>query len=422
VPTSDDVLVVVDLGDDQVEIRDRASLAVIAAVGSYGSGDSQFDSPTHVAMDRNFAYVQDVGNQRVMRRNLLDLTFHAKVTWATLELANAANCLTVNRIQMLLGRAATNRETDLFLFTSPYNAQGQYGTAEAGVMVGLAVDNDYIYVADSAANKVLQYTIGSDAAPAEFVAVPAGYTVAGLAMDATSLYVACNHASNDTKVLILDKAAMTLTTSGDLTAKKVCYAITVDATKLYFTDTGDHSVNWILKTLAGPITSATNLTSPAGIAVLSPVYDDLNNTPRAIVGTAVGGGLAVGSVGEYPVLSQAAVGGGLAVGSIDLSVGPAAAVGGGLAVGTIVAQHEVSGAAIGGGVATGSFEGLPNATGAAIGGGVAAGTLGANLASKTVTGGGLSVGSFVTSGPADRLVVSTDDRDSVATLTDVEAE
>jgi hypothetical protein len=397
-----DVLVVVDAGDSQVEIRNKATLAVVLAVGSHGSGNAQLDDPTHIALDENLVHIQDTANSRVIQWHWSDLSYYGKVTWATLELANAANCLTVNRTQMLLGRAATNRETDLFLFTAPHDSQGQYGTGQAGVIVGVQVDNDYVYVADSAGNKVLRYTIGSDVAPDEFVAVPAGYTVAGLTMDATSLYVPCNHATNDAKVLIINKTTMALTTSGDLLNKKAVYAVAIDLTKLYFTDTADHSINWILKNLSGAITAATDLTDPRGVAVLSPIYDDLYNGPRAFVGNATGGGIAAGSATLYPSLaSAAAVGGGIAAGSINPAMAAVSATGGGIAVGSITVQLATSGAATGGGVVTAELLSMP---------------------SVSATGGGVAEGGFVTSGPAEMLSVSDDSGDSVAILTDVEAE
>lgn len=401
-PSITGVVVVVDAGDSQIEVRSKSTLAVTLAVGSNGSGNAQLSSPTHIAVDENFVHIQDTANSRVIQWLLSDLSYYAKVTWASLTVATARNCLAVNRIRMFLGRAATNREVDSFLFTSPYNAGSQYGTAESGVIVGLCVDNDYIYVADSSNNLVRRVSIGGISAPTDFVAVPAGYTVAALAMDGTSLYVACNHATNDTKVLILNKTTMALSASGDLTGKKVCYDITVDDDNLYFTDTGDHSVNWILKDLSGAITSATDLTDPRGVAILSSAYDDLDNTPRAFASSATGGGLATGSVALYPALAAAtATGGGMATGSSSTALTPVTATGGGAASAAATLQPSTAGSATGGGVVTAELPSIPSAS---------------------TIGGGVTTGSLTASGPADMMVVSVDDNDSVALLTDVEAE
>ena len=402
-PVLADVLAVVDAGDSQIELRLRTTLAVVLAVGSAGSGNAQLNTPTHIALDENFVHIQDTGNARVSRWNWADLSYFGKVTWASLGLGWNVNCLAIDKVQMFLGRVSASLEIEAYRFMSPYTNLGEHALVVAGTMVGVAVDNDYIYIADSATNRVLRYSLGGGAATI-FNTIPAGYTVAGLAMDSTQLYIPCNHASNDTKVLILDKTAMTLTTSGDLTAKKVCYAMTVDDTKLFWTDTGDHSINWILKTLAGPITSATNLTAPRGVAVLSPIFDDLHDTATVLSGGAVSGGASSASAPVYPILpTGAAVGGGAAAGSFDPSLPAGAAVSGGAASATLVVNPSLPG-------------------GAAVSGGAAAGSLDPSLSHGASVGGGLAAGSFESSGPADRMVVSSDENDSVAVLTDVTRE
>lgn len=402
-PVLADVLAVVDAGDSQIELRLKTTLAVVLAVGSAGSGNAQLNTPTHIALDENFVHIQDTGNVRVSRWNWADLSYFGKVTWADLGLAWNVNCLTVDKVAMFLGRVSASLETEAYRFMSPYTQLGEHALAVAGTMVGVAVDNDYIYIADSATNRVLRYSLGGGAATI-FSTIPAGYTVAGLAMDDTQLYIPCNHATNDTKVLILNKTTMASVTSGDLTGKKVCYAMTVDATKLFWTDTGDHSINWILKDLTGAITSAVDLTAPAGVAVLSPIFDDLYDVATVLSGAAVSGGVSAASAPSYPVLpTGAAVGGGVAAGSFDPSLPAGAAVSGGAASGTLVVNPSLpAGAAVSGGVAVGSFD--PSLSpGASVGGGVAA-------------------GSFESSGPADRMVVSSDENDSVAVLTDVTRE
>jgi len=405
VPLIGDTVAVVDAGDSQVEIRLKSDLSVVTAVGSAGSGDLQLDTPTHIALDQNFVHIQDAGNVRVLRWNWEDLSYFGKVLWATLGLAWDVNCLTVDKVQMLLSRVGTTLDTKGFRFMSPFTALTDYAVSAAGTVVGLAVDNDYLYIADSAGNQVLQYPLDAGGVPVAFTSIPAGYTVAGLAMDDTQLYIPCNHATNDTKVLILDKVAMTLSDSGDLLAKKVCYAMTVDDTKLYWTDTGDHSINWILKDLSGAITSAVDLTAPAGVAVLSPIYDDLYDKACVLSGAVVAGGLSAATdpPASYPVLPAGAVaGGGLAAGSFDPVLPAGAVAGGGLASGSIVENPTLpAGAVAGGGLAVGLLKSLP---------------------AGAVAGGGLAVGSFASSGPDDRMSVSSDSGDSVAMLTDVTKE
>ena len=336
-PVITDVLAVVDAGDSQVELRDRTTLAVITAVGSVGSGNAQLDTPTHIAFGANYVHIQDTGNSRVMRWNWEDLSYYGKVLWSTLGLAWNVDCLTIDKVRMLLGRDGGPLSTNAFRFMSPYTALTDYALADGGVIVGMAKDNDYLYLADSSGNQVLQYAL-SGGAPVAYTTIPAGYTVAGLAVDDTKLYVPCNHAANDTKVLILNKTAMTLVTSGDLLAKTACYAMTVDATKLYWTDTADHSINWILKSLAGAITSAVDLTAPAGVAVQSPMYDidPPANYPVLPAGGAAGGGLASGS--WDPVLPfGAAAGAGAVAGSAALvpTLPSGAAGGAGAVMGSI---------------------------------------------------------------------------------------
>jgi hypothetical protein len=402
-PALADVIAVVDAGDSQIELRLKTDLSVVLAVGSAGAGDAQLNAPTHIALDENFVHIQDTGNVRASRWNWADLSYFDKVTWADLGLAWSVNCLAINKVQMLLGRVGTSLDTKAFRFMSPYTTGSTYAGSAAGVIVGMAIDNDYLYLADSSGNKVWQYPLGGGAGVA-YTTVPAGYTVAGLAMDDTQLYVPCNHATNDTKVLILNKVTLADVTSGDLTGKKVCYAMTVDDTKLFWTDTGDHSINWILKDLTGAITSAVDLTAPAGVAVLSPMYDDLYDTATVLNGGAVSGGASSGSASVYPTLpSGAAVSGGAAAGSFDPSLPAGAAVSGGAASGTLVVNPS-----------------LP--VGAAVSGGAAAGSFDPSLSPGASVGGGVAAGSFESSGPADRMVVSSDENDSVAVLTDVTRE
>ena len=349
-PVITDVLAVVDAGDSQVELRDRTTLAVITAVGSVGSGNAQLDTPTHIAFGANYVHIQDTGNSRVMRWNWEDLSYYGKVLWSTLGLAWNVDCLTIDKVRMLLGRDGGPLSTNAFRFMSPYTALTDYALADGGVIVGMAKDNDYLYLADSSGNQVLQYAL-SGGAPVAYTTIPAGYTVAGLAVDDTKLYVPCNHAANDTKVLILNKTAMTLVTSGDLLAKTACYAMTVDATKLYWTDTDDHSINWILKSLAGAITSAVDLTAPAGVAVQSPMFADLHDTAFVLSGGVAAGGVsaAIDPPANYPVLpAGGAAGGGLAAGSWDPVLPYGAAAGAGAVAGSAVLVPTLPSGAAGG--------------------------------------------------------------------------
>lgn len=108
-------ILIVDSGNNRIQIFNAADNAYFSQFGSSGSGDGQFYNPTAIASDANYYYIADAGN---------------------------------NRIQIF--DAATNEYI------------GQFGSAGSGDglfnnPISLAVDDNYIYVVDNGNNRVNVY-------------------------------------------------------------------------------------------------------------------------------------------------------------------------------------------------------------------------------------------------------------------------
>ena len=54
-------------------------MSFISKIGTYGSGDDQFDQPYGVATDGTYIYVADTGNYRIVKRKASDLSFVSKI-------------------------------------------------------------------------------------------------------------------------------------------------------------------------------------------------------------------------------------------------------------------------------------------------------------------------------------------------------
>lgn len=284
----DDLLWVAD--GDTIQVRAKDNLALIQSFGSTGAGDSNFSVPTGLCVDKACVYVNDSGNARIKKHLGTTLAYHAQETLAGMT-ASPVGPLAVDRRRFLMGRAAVtatayNRHKNTFAAEAiPSFACG------AGGIVGLAAIKDYFFVATSA--QVEKRLLSDGSLVATWNSLPATFAVAGLATDGTWVYALCTKAATDAKIVRLYADDLFENTLGDLTGKQSVYAICCDDTYVYFTDTGDTTINRIDSDIDGTsIVSVAAVTSPRGICCLYSGFDDLpvesvGDVAAAVVATPV---------------------------------------------------------------------------------------------------------------------------------------
>ena len=343
--TSASVIAVVDAGDDQVEVRLKDTFHLLKAVGSTGSGDDQFNAPTHVRLDGNFIHVVDTGNSRVSRKSWGGVKHHAHATLAAMGILQPVNCLAIDSARGYYGRVDTQRDVYQNYHTEPYSAAGSTLTGGAGTIVGFDTDGVYAYLADSVGNTIQKRLLSDGSLVAENLTIPGTAIVTALTMDTEYVYVACCDGVTDCQVLALHKSDLMQAYSGTLTGKLDIYALSVDDTNIYFTCTTDNTLNRIAKALTGAITSVGGFTAVRGCSVVTPAYLAIPVEARTLAGVAVAGGAgADAAIGTLTVLSGTGVAGAVASGaSLNpplVSTAPAVcgAAGVDAAIGTAVAS------------------------------------------------------------------------------------
>jgi len=78
--SADDTYVyVADTGNSRIVKRLKSDLSYVAKIGSAGSGNDQFSVPRGITVDDTHVYVADTGNSRIMKRLKSDLSYVAKI-------------------------------------------------------------------------------------------------------------------------------------------------------------------------------------------------------------------------------------------------------------------------------------------------------------------------------------------------------
>lgn len=261
---------------DTIQVRAKDTLSVIASFGSTGAGNNQFNAPTHLAADLFSVYVNDAGNSRIKKHVGTTLAFHSAATLADMTLP-AVSAISADRRRLLMGKAAT----DTYVYDRHKNTfveEHAVFNCGAGGIVGLAVIQDYFFVATS--SRVEKRLLADGSLIASWNSLPVTFAVAGLTTDGTYVYVLCTKAATDAKVVRLYCNDLFEIDVNDLTGKQTPYAICCDASYIYFTNVADTTVNRMANTVTGAITSVADITTPRGICCLPGFFSALR--PEAV--------------------------------------------------------------------------------------------------------------------------------------------
>ena len=282
-----DLLFVVDQGTDKIQVRSRDNLGLIAQLGGTGSGDAQFDTPTHCAQDQYAVYVVDQANDRVKKHVGTSLAYHNEYDTSS-DIPNDANFIHVDRRRQVIGRKDTNATVYIRHKNTPFGEEQTAIDCGAGAIAGLAVIQDYFYVGNSTAGNVKKFALAGGAAVATWSGVPVGFAVASLCTDGTYVYALCTKAATDSKVVRLYADDLHELDTYDLTGYQLVVDICVDDDRLYLIDTAAPTLDAVEKddgSAIAAITAQTDMTTPSGVNCLPSYFDDY---PQESVATGSG--------------------------------------------------------------------------------------------------------------------------------------
>jgi hypothetical protein len=273
-----DLLFVVDQGTDKVQVRLRDNLQLVAELGGNGVGDTQFDTPTHCAVDQYAVYVADQANDRVKKHTGTSLAYHNEFDTSTVA-TGGINFIHVDRKRLVIGRKDTNATVYVRLKNTPFGEEETAVDCGVHTIMGLVVLQDYFYVGLND-NTVEKRALTGGSAVATWSNSHAGYAVQSIASDNTYIYVLLVQAATDGKIVRLYKSDLLELDDFDLPAGSYQNAvdIAVDDDRLYVIDTASPSIMAINKTdgtAATGYTAQTDMTTPSGIGLFPDYWSDL---------------------------------------------------------------------------------------------------------------------------------------------------
>lgn len=130
---------------DSIQVRAKDTLGVIAAFGTTGAGDANFNTPTHLSCGEAMVYVNDDGNARVKKHVGTTLAYDSQRTLASLVWPAVSNFAT-DRSQYFAGEKATNANVYHLSANIVGSAPAPYNCG-AGAVVGLGVTADHFFMA-----------------------------------------------------------------------------------------------------------------------------------------------------------------------------------------------------------------------------------------------------------------------------------
>ena len=279
------MLYVVDQGASQIQLRTKDNLGLVAQLGSAGSGDDQFSTPTRCACDLFGVYIVDQGNDRVVKRDGMSLAYHTQFSTAAME-ASGIGFVHVDRKRQYVGRKDTAATVYVRHKNSPFGSEGSTMNCGADTIVGLCAIQYYVYVA-KLSGVVEKRLISDGTLIASWNNVPAGYALTSITTDGTYVYALCTQAATDGRIVRLGCDALFEIDNYDLTAYQQVVDIVVDGTYLYFVDTAVPTLYAVVKGTgaASGLTPQVNMTTPSGIGLLPPYFTSL--LPEAVGGVTI---------------------------------------------------------------------------------------------------------------------------------------
>jgi hypothetical protein len=276
-----DLLWVADAGADQIQVRAKDDLGLIAAFGSTGSGNNQFNAPWHLACDLYAVYVNDYGNVRLKKHVGTTLAFVQSNDLAPMTMPPVSN-LAVDKRRLLAGKSIT----DTYVYCRHKNTLSEEHVVfdcGAGGVVGLAVTQDHFYVAD--ATRIEKRLLSDGSLIATWNTPPATFAVNGLTTDGTYVYALVTKAATDARIVRLYCTDLTEYDATALTAgKQQVSALCCDAAYLFYNCIDDNTVNRIDIDLdAASLLSRADVTSPMGLCCLPPYFTALRPEPVATI-------------------------------------------------------------------------------------------------------------------------------------------
>ncbi|HRS42760.1 MAG TPA: chitobiase/beta-hexosaminidase C-terminal domain-containing protein [Candidatus Diapherotrites archaeon] len=159
-----DYIYVTDRENHRVIKKNKSDLSTVASVGGpiWGRGDDQFSSPPGLAIDDQFVYIIDNGNCRIVKRNKSDLSYVSKlsngcgagdtqiITSFGIAVDDTYMYITDNRYHKI---KKFTKDDFTFVASIGGNSSGS-GDDQFNSPKGIAVDNNYIYVVDMGNNRI----------------------------------------------------------------------------------------------------------------------------------------------------------------------------------------------------------------------------------------------------------------------------
>ncbi|MFA5211503.1 MAG: hypothetical protein WC414_03280, partial [Patescibacteria group bacterium] len=199
---------VADTGNNRIMKRTISDLSYVSKIGSSGSGDDQFSSPTKIALDQDNIFVMDMANYRVVKRLKNDtIDFVSKVgsfgTNAN-QFSNMTDIVVDDQYFYVLD-AQRIRKFDKETMSQVSVTANIYGSSGS-----LCADETYLYLLDSGSGSLLKRVLKSNLSFVDSInigslgtATDEGYSIT---CDNTYIYIALDTTTNIHKILKLLKS------------------------------------------------------------------------------------------------------------------------------------------------------------------------------------------------------------------------